>query len=574
VGLGLRRVSLPIFLLLTSIPHLKAAPRLRLSAAAVGPISVVAGSNGPRQEIEAFNIGDGALNLRVSSSVPWIVPTVGAQRSCSLRGPCIPIQLALQTASLGRGPATGVVTVSDANAVDAPQEISVTVYLGGGVPDRIDLFVAPGRTAEQTFFTAGPATVAASTQSGGPWLEAVQVGRFASGSTYLVTARHLQGMAEGTFNGTIAVSGSSFAADNRSIPVTLRVTSQPIAQSSRASVSIRGAQNSVKQGAGVRIANAGTGTLNITGVTTATTSGGPWLTAERVASTDVVAIVSDPANLAPGTYNGTVTVASNAANGPVSIPVQFTVSAQAPPVAYFEGVVNNATFEGGDLVAPGTIAAVFGEQLFFSEPASAAAVPLPTDLSGTKVLVNGVAAPLYYSSYGQVNFQIPYETAAGEALVQVERGGQRSNAVSVRIAASTPRLLRLGVGDYGIIVNTDGSLAIPPTAGLNSHPAKSGDALVLYAIGLGQSAPAVTTGAGAPSAEPLARVLPVPRVAFSGNPFSPGIETDPLFAGLTPGFVGLYQVNVVVPADAPRGNRVDIYLLGRTPSNRVQLAIQ
>ena len=144
-------------------------------------------------------------------------------------------------------------------------------------------------------------------------------------------------------------------------------------------------------------------------------------------------------------------------------------------------------------------------------------------------------------------------------------------------AKSTPRLLRLNIGDYGIITNArDSSFPIPTTAGLSSHPAKVGDALTIYAIGLGPTSPAVTSGVGAPAAEPLARVVTNPKVCFAAfSPFNPGVCVDPLFAGLTPNFVGLYQINVIVPAGVPTGDMVPLRLVTDDgESNAGQIAIQ
>ena len=81
------------------------------------------------------------------------------------------------------------------------------------------------------------------------------------------------------------------------------------------------------------------------------------------------------------------------------------------------------------------------------------------------MLVNDKPAPVYFASPNQINFQIPYDTAAGDATVRVEKGGQRGNAVSMHIGRSVPRLLRLNIADYGIVVNGDGSFPIPPTGG-------------------------------------------------------------------------------------------------------------
>ena len=141
-----------------------------------------------------------------------------------------------------------------------------------------------------------------------------------------------------------------------------------------------------------------------------------------------------------------------------------------PPVAFYQGVLDNALFAAGRSLAPGGIVAVFGEQLSDSV-ASAQTLPLGTSLGGGSVSVNGLAAPVYYASPGQINFQIPYETAPGPAVVQVERDNQTGNSVSIAVQAAVPRLLPLGIGNYAIAVLGDMvTFAIPTTPGIAQPP--------------------------------------------------------------------------------------------------------
>jgi uncharacterized protein (TIGR03437 family) len=579
MGLMRRGTLLWVLLFTGVVCPLAAAPKLRLVETTIGPVSVAQGGTGPTRTVEAYNGGDGTLALSVSSSAPWAVASVGASRNCSARaGSCIPIQVALNTASLARASYTATVTVSDPNALDAPQTITVTVLAGGGVPDRLDLFVAPNGSTAETSFTTNSAQLQAraATESGGNWLSVALdgIGSFRFVLPYRVLARHLAGMAEGSYRGTITTVGSSLAADNKTIPVSLQVTSQLIAQAAPAALQLRYAQGIAKQRVNISVANRGLGSLSISGATATTAAGGNWLAAELVPGYPLVQAVIDTSTVAPGSYQGTVSIATNAANGAISVPVQLEVIAQAPPRALGQGVVNNATFEPADPVAQGAIAAVFGEQFSFKDPAQAPAVPLKEDLNGVRVLVNDKPAPIYYVSYGQINFQIPYDAAPGDAVVRVERDGQRGNPISVVIVSSAPRLLRLGIGDYGIVVNNqDGSFPIPATPGIASRPALAGEALVIYAIGLGPTTPATPSGVGAPL-EPLARVEPPFQVVF-GSGFGGGVAADPLFVGLTPGFVGLYQVNVVVSPEAPKGDHVRIALQrGGVLSNIIEIAIQ
>jgi uncharacterized protein (TIGR03437 family) len=105
-----------------------------------------------------------------------------------------------------------------------------------------------------------------------------------------------------------------------------------------------------------------------------------------------------------------------------------------------------------------------------------------------------------------------------------------------------------------------------------AHPAKPGDTLTLYAIGLGPTSPFVATGQAAPSSEPLARLTTMPAVNFGGG--IGGTLVNPLFAGLSPTFAGLYQVNVTIPQDVPRGLVYVKLAFGDSTSNAVQIVIQ
>jgi uncharacterized protein (TIGR03437 family) len=188
--------------------------------------------------------------------------------------------------------------------------------------------------------------------------------------------------------------------------------------------------------------------------------------------------------------------------------------------------------------------------------------------------VNGVAAPLYYVSAGQINFQVPSETQAGPAIVAVTANEQTGNQVSTNIIPRAPRILLTGISNYGIIINQDGSFPMPPTTGFNSHAAKRGDALTIYAIGLGATDVQVPNGTGAPASEPLART-PVPQVFFGGGFASTPTPGQILYSGLTPGFVGLYQINVIIPDDAPFGDAIGLVMQLETyTSNNVSIAIQ
>ncbi len=560
--------------LLTCIPLiigncLHAAPVLRLVSSTVGPIAVATNSSAGTRTIEAYNAGDGALAPALSSSVTWISPTVSAARNCTTTTQaktCIPLQLALNTASLPAGLQSGTVTVSDPNAFDAPQTIVVTVRVGG-----FDKYVAPGSTTDLFFTTSSQVNPKATTQSGGNWLSVALdgTGSFRFEFPYRVRLNPDIGLAQGTYSGSVTTTGASSAVDNQTIPVTLRVTTQAIARPVPDSVSVRLAQGAPASAVPIAIANDGPGALTVQGAT-ATGQG-----VSAVSASGAVTVTLDPGTLAPGVYTGSVAIATNAANGTINVPVNFEVVAKGAPLIYYQGVLDNATFTPGDTVSQGDIMVVKGEQFSFSPLTLGKAAPLDTTVGGATVLVNGTPAPMYYSSYGQLAFQMPVNTALGTAQIQVQREGQKSNTATVTVADRAPRLLRIGTTSYGAIQNAaDFSIPMPTGAipGVLTHPAKPGDTLLIYGIGMGPTSPAVATGDPAPGAPPFASLTVTPMVVFGSS--IAGIPATPFFAGLAPGFAGLYQLNVTIPLDVTKGT-VDVTVgFGTSASNTVQIEIQ
>ena len=569
MGVRLSRplASAPLALVFATALH--AAPMLRLVSSTVGPVSVAAGGT-TTQTVEAYNGGDAALSPVLTSSVTWITASVGAQRACSSRqGLCLPLNFVLNASGLPAGNSTGIVTVTDnnANVVDAPQTITVTLQVGGAVPASVDVYVAPGGTHDIPFYTNNQINGVSTTRDGGTWLSLALngSGSFQFAVPYRIHIAPPASMPLGTYSGQVVTSGSSFAADNKTIPVTMRVTTQPIAQGpDRFRQQL--AQGAQPFAATIPITNIGQGSLT---VQSGTVSGAAWLT--YVAGSTVS---FDPGSLSPGLYSGSVTFNSNAVNGPVTVPVDFVVVAKGPPLISYQGVQDNGTFVPGDPVNPGDIAVVKGDQLSFAPVTLGQAPPLATTIGGAQVLFNGSPAPMYYSTYGQLAFQVPYEAPAGTGLVQVVRDGTPGNTASVPVVARAPRLLLLRGGPYGAITNTDGSIPAPvgTFSDIATHPAQVGDTLTLYAIGLGSTSPAVGTGQAAPGAEPLARLTTLPMVNIGGG--IGGTLVTPLFAGLSPNFAGLYQVNVTIPENVPHGDVSVSLAFPDAASNPVTIAIQ
>lgn len=200
-------------------------------------------------------------------------------------------------------------------------------------------------------------------------------------------------------------------------------------------------------------------------------------------------------------------------------------------------VMNGASFRSGP-IAPGTILSIFGTGIGPATTASGklnAAGRLDSDLQGTQVRFDGVAAPLFYASATQINLQVPYAVAERtETEVEIVQGGRVRARFRVPVASAMPGVFTTqnGVGQV-VAVNEDGTLN---SAG---NPAARGSIVTLYATGEGQTAPGGRDGY--PAAEPLP--LPVLDIDVMVGTS----HADVLWAGAAPGFVGLLQVNLKLP---------------------------
>jgi glucose/arabinose dehydrogenase len=199
-----------------------------------------------------------------------------------------------------------------------------------------------------------------------------------------------------------------------------------------------------------------------------------------------------------------------------------------PPLVSANAVVNAASFAGG--ISAGSLATVFGAGVTsFPGIVQASGFPLPTELAGVSITLNGIRAPIVATALvngqEQINFQVPYELAnASRATMVVNANGQASAPVEVPIVSMQPEIFA---------VTRDRQNA------------------TIWATGLGAVSNQPGTGAAAP-ALPLATAIAQPGVTI-------GSATAPvMFAGLAPFFAGLYQINVTIPAGAASGSQVVI----------------
>jgi uncharacterized protein (TIGR03437 family) len=226
----------------------------------------------------------------------------------------------------------------------------------------------------------------------------------------------------------------------------------------------------------------------------------------------------------------------------VNVPVTLVVGASS--TTQIGGVSNGPS--GKTVFAPGMVMSVYGLQLAPPGTAQAASIlPLPLSMSGVSATVNGVSAPFYYASPGQLNIQIPYETGAGPATLGVNNNGQ---------VASFP--FQVSIAAPGIFTAVDGSL-VPFSSG------KAGDVLLLFMTGDGDLTPTIQTGA-TPTAGTAVSQLPHPRlpVALTVGGVTGAIQ----FVGVPTGLAGVTQINFVIPQGAPLGPQPVVVSVGGVQS--------
>lgn len=219
-----------------------------------------------------------------------------------------------------------------------------------------------------------------------------------------------------------------------------------------------------------------------------------------------------------------------------------------------------ANSASGDVgwVAPGGLATIYGSGLATGTE-SAASLPAPTSLAGASVTVGGFMAPMLYASSGQVNFQVPFEVPPGNAVFTVYMNGSAVASGSLAVQATAPGIFMMD-GGQAAVVNQGG--------GVNSvgSPAPAGSVVSVYVTGLGTVSPQVASGAPAPSGS----------IAYTNDPVTVTVGTATAtlqFAGLAPGFAGLYQVNFVVPS-LPSGQYAMTVSAGGAVSNVATIAVQ
>jgi uncharacterized protein (TIGR03437 family) len=243
--------------------------------------------------------------------------------------------------------------------------------------------------------------------------------------------------------------------------------------------------------------------------------------------------------------------------------VSFTAVPKTPTLPA-NGIVNAASFVGA-AVAPGEIVTIFGEH--FGAPALQhagyqAGQGLSRDVAHTRVLFDGVPAPLLYSFRNQVSAIVPYGVKS-ETRLRVEYLGQRSQEIGVPVVDAAPGIFCLGQDGKGqaVAVNYDGGRN---TLNGPGQPIARSDILTLFITGEGNGSPAVAEGLLPPTGNWPRPLLPV-RALFGEA------EGTVEFVGLV--FAGVTQVNVRVPPGAPSGGAVPVVVMVGNASTQAGVTV-
>jgi uncharacterized protein (TIGR03437 family) len=282
-----------------------------------------------------------------------------------------------------------------------------------------------------------------------------------------------------------------------------------------------------------------TTTTSLTGTTTetCTPNGNGSLTCTTVPNTTSTTVPSGfTRSLAPLPSQTSLIVLTT--SGFTVLPWSYAASVAPPQIS---AIVSAA--DGKSPAAPGGLVTIYGSNLSPTNQATSQ-IPVPTALANSCITVNGQPIPLIFVSPTQVNAQMPFQAVGAETVVVHTPGGTSGN-FNLTVQPNAPAVFLSGVAGPEtnlptIIRVTNGMLAT------DSNPIHPGDSLVIYLTGLGQTNPAGTTGYPAPGS-PLASALTSTTVSLGG------MNLPVSYAGLAPGEVGVYQINVAVPGGSPTG---------------------
>ena len=502
--------------------------------------------------------GQQALSISASSATPATFSAVvagGPWLTLSPLAGSTPVsgKVSVNPSTLAVGTYTGTITLTTTDTVPLVAVVAVTLVVKAPLPtltaspSPMALAYVLGDTAPSplplSLSTNGSILSYSVSAAGGNWISVSPKSGIifpAFPATVNVTINPVA-LTPGSYKGTITIAAAQ--ALNKSQTVTVNLTVN-------AGLPVLGSiwPTHVTQGSPATTitlngSNFFSGTIVKAGTTT--------LSASLVGGNAMTAVI--PASLLATA--GTLSILTNNAGpgGGDSAAKTFTVDASAPTIG---AVVNSASFLGGT-VAPGEMVSIFGSGLgpetltVFTPPTGGGTIA--TTLATTRVLFDTTAAPIIYTSSGQLSVMTPYDVAGKTTVaVRVEYNSVQSSAATINVAQSAPGVFTAaGTGSGAVVAfNFDETTGVY-TLNTDSSLALKGSIVILYATGEGVTTPASTTGSivAAPATTPN----PAITVQVGGQ------EATMLYTGGVVGLVaGLVQINARLPTNIVPGKAVPL----------------
>ncbi len=547
------------------------------------------GMNPDPRGFTVSNTGGGTLNYALTTDEPWLSVS---PESGSSSGEADVINASIDAAGLLPDVYTATIAVSQTDG-GLLRNVRVELIVGGTAPpaiglstNQIDIDVVVGAVVTTSFSVNndGGGTLDYTIFSSQGWLSvSPQRGVTAGQAQTIVLIVNAAGLSVGTHSGRLTITDAA-AELEQTIDVTANVFfSQPSVELTLSALSFDAETEGPEPPAQVfSVRNSGFGTLQYN-----ISASEPWISVSPTSGTaeadlEAHSVMVSKIGLAPGVHSGRITVqvvepammlsksrSRTYQDAMASIDVTLTIAASvvAPNVPE-NAVLNAASFveapDAGHQLAPGSIVSVFGTN-FGSQGSIGSELPLPIALDGVGVTFDGINAPLFFVGTTQINAQLPFGLLNSTAEMIVTGPGGDSFPRDVPIATFAPGIFTFSQNGSGQIIATyatvpETQLVAPQGLTANSRPAKAGDVLTIWVNGLGPVQPPI--GNGRNSLDPEGFMLRTtesrPTVRIGGADVPAG---NLLFSGLAPEFVGLYQINLIMPPGFAGGNSVPIQIV-------------
>jgi uncharacterized protein (TIGR03437 family) len=466
------------------------------------------------------------------------------------------ISIGVDGSKLAQGSYTGTVVVlsTTANAGNSPAFLSVTLVVNAGAITAVpasfiftEVQGGPAPAAQNLTLSGTPGAIpfqaTANTGGGGSWLSTSPISGSTPGTLQVTIAAN--SLAAGSYNGNVTIVAPGADGSPITIPVTLNVLTPDQISVTPTTVNFTASAGATTSQSAQLQVFAANGSTSFSVVAPA----GSFFTVSPTngATPAQVTVTVIPTGLANGAYSGTFNISSPNSISTVQVTVNLVVG--TAPLPQLNAVANAASYSTGQ-VAPGENVVIFGNgigppTLTIGTVTNGVVNP---SAGATRVLFDGIPAPVIYALSTQTSVMAPYEIAGRASTnIVVEYQGVQSLPVAYNITLTAPGIYtqnQSGTGP-GAIRNQDYSLNLPGT------PAAKGSVVAVYMSGEGDTVGAVD---GAIATGLLYPVLPV--TATIG-----GIPAAVLYAGTAPGIVtGAMQVNIKIPATAPSGPAVPLVI--------------